>query len=110
MEKKDTERTATVNTQTEPLPTVDIDRLVVDMIYNGFDNVPRPEGMEEGDFRQIQMVVRSLDAFYPKNAVGIARRKDHRVLGGQSMIDLMECGDYQGADDYVAYVCDFVPI
>ena len=99
-----------MRTPTQASQMVDIDRLVVDMIYNGFDNVSRPEGVEEWDFRQIQMVVRSLDAFYPKNAVGIARNKDHRVLGGKSMIDLMECGNYQGADDYVAYVCDFIPI
>lgn len=99
-----------MRTSTQASQTVDIDRLVVDMIRNGIDNVPRPEGMGEWDFRQIQKVVRGMGGFFPENAVGIVRRKDRRVLGGKSMIDLMECGDYQGADDYVTYVCDFVPI
>ena len=63
--------------------TVDIDQLVANMIRNGVDSTPRPEGMEEWDFCQIQKVVRGMGGFFPENALGIVRRKDHRVLGGE---------------------------
>lgn len=88
-----------------------MDGLVRDMIQRGANEVRCPTGMSEWDFEQLQDVMsRVNEGYYQDSATRLLWKPNERALRGESMMDLLKRGDYEGAMGYLLWVSDFIPI
>ena len=89
----------------------DLDGLVSEMIRRGAHEVRRPDGMSEWDFEQLQDILsRVNEGYYQDSASRLIWKPNERTLQGESMMDLLKRGDYEGALGYLLWVSDFIPI
>lgn len=89
--------------------TVDLDRLVADMLEAGPDEVSCPSRLPQRDFDRIQEIIRRVVKMYQPVERDVPWQPGPRSMNGVTLMALIKNRDYQAADDCLVVEGSFLP-